>query len=145
MRIINRRRITGCKIKVSRVTMLSCDTKTFRCRTFVLDLNENKSMPICTIAYVIEYLKKLEFNRVFNGSKSRGHPFFVCLHNYILSADEEFLRGRMQKMTGIPGGRERVGHPWRGEPSHDKPRDRTYRRDHAGGANASLQIVIFFV
>lgn len=54
--------------------------KHFRLRTFVLEPNNNKSVPIGTIACVREYLTKLGFDEVFDNAKSRGHSLFplVC-------------------------------------------------------------------
>ena len=54
--------------------------KQFRLRTFVLEPNKNKSLPIGTIATVNEYLGKLGLDGFFNGIKCRGEPLFplVC-------------------------------------------------------------------
>ncbi|MFA7065107.1 MAG: transposase [Bacilli bacterium] len=58
----------------------SVTNKQFRLRTFVLEPNTNKSVPIGTIACVREYLTKLGFDDLFDNSKSKGHPLFqlVC-------------------------------------------------------------------
>ena len=55
-------------------------TKQFRLRTFILEPNDNKSLPIGTIACVKEYLEKLGLDDYFDGIKSRGEPLFplVC-------------------------------------------------------------------
>lgn len=55
-------------------------TKQFRLRTFVLEPNGNKSLPIGTIAAVKEYLEKLGFDEFFDGIKGRGERLFplVC-------------------------------------------------------------------
>ena len=55
-------------------------TNRFRLRTFIIEQNKNKSLPIGTVAAVREYLSKLGFDGFFNCIKSKGVPLFplVC-------------------------------------------------------------------
>jgi len=53
--------------------------KRFRLRTFVLEPNSNKSVPIGTIACVREYLIKLGFDEVFDNAESKGQPLFPLI------------------------------------------------------------------
>jgi hypothetical protein len=43
----------------------------FKLKTFTLETNRNKSLPIGTIAFVKEYLGKLRLEEYFNGFKAK--------------------------------------------------------------------------
>ncbi len=89
----------------------------FRLRTFVLEPNENKSLPIGTIACVREYLGKLGSDRVFIDAKNRGHPLFplVCaIISYRLT--ENFSVEGCGRWLESPEVRNELG--IRGEMSH---------------------------
>ena len=92
-------------------------TKHFRLRTSVLEPNENKSVPIGTIACVREYLEKLGLDRVFNDAKNRGHSLFplVCaIISYRLT--ENFSVEGCGRWLESPEVRNELG--IRGEVSH---------------------------
>ena len=89
----------------------------FRLRTFVLEPNENKSLPIGTIACAREYLEKLELDRVFNDARGRGQPLFplVCaIISYRLT--ENFSVEGCGRWLESPEVRNELG--IRGEVSH---------------------------